>query len=206
MAMKDATLATTLGRHPHRDHGIVNPPIYRASTILAPTLEAYETRRPGAGSYGRYGTPTTFDLQEAVAGLEGGDGAIVVGCGKTAITSTLLALLAAGDHIVVTDSVYGPTRRFADGLLARFGVETTYVDPRIGAGIGEAMRPATKVVFVESPGSLTFEVQDVPAIAEVPSSSWTTPGPRPSISSPSRKAWMSAFRPRRSISAAIPIS
>lgn len=163
--MHDATLVTTLGRDPHANHGIVNPPTFRASTILSPTLEAYTTKKPGAGSYGRYGTPTTFALQEAVAALEGGDLAIAVGSGKTAITSTLLTLLAPGDRLVVTDSVYGPTRRFADGLLHRFGIETIYIDPRIGAGIAAVLTPATKVVFLEAPGSLTFEIQDVPAAA-----------------------------------------
>jgi cysteine-S-conjugate beta-lyase len=164
--MKDTTLVTTLGRDPEAHQGIVNPPTYRASTVLSATLETYEGRRPGAGSYGRYGTPTTFALQDAVAGLEGGDGAIAVGSGKTAITAALLALLAPGDHMLVTDAAYGPTRRFADGMLRRFGVETTYMDPRIGGEIRELLRPTTKIVFLESPGSLTFEVQDVPAIAE----------------------------------------
>ncbi len=164
--MKDSTRVTTLGRDPHANHGIVNPPIYRASTVLRPSLEALDSQRPGQGvTYGRYGTPTTFALEEAVAALEGGHKAIAVGSGKTAITATLLALLAEGDHILITDSVYGPTRRFADGMLRRFGVEADYYDPGIGAGIADLMRPSTKIVFVESPGSLTFEVQDIPAIA-----------------------------------------
>lgn len=165
--MKDATLVTTLGRDPHANHGIVNPPVYHASTVLRPSLEALDTRQPGqAVQYGRYGTPTTFALEEAVAALEGGHKAIAVGSGKTAITATLLALLAAGDHILITDSVYGPTRRFADGMLKRYGVEADYYDPGIGAGLRPLIRPNTRIVFTESPGSLTFEVQDIPAIAE----------------------------------------
>jgi cystathionine beta-lyase len=165
--MKDTTLVTTLGRDPHANHGVVNPPVYRASTVLHPTLDSLETAKPGRGVYyGRYGTPTTFALEEAVAALEGGYKAIAVGSGKTAITATLLALLARGDHILITDSVYGPTRRFADGMLKRFGVETDYYDPAIGAGIGALIKPNTRIVFVESPGSLTFEVQDIPAIAK----------------------------------------
>lgn len=166
--MKDATLVTTLGREPGRNHGIVNPPTWRASTILSPTLEAYERRRYGEPTtYGRYGTPTTAALQEAVARLEGGHRTIAVSSGKTAISATLLALLEAGDHLLVVDCVYGPTRRFADGLLAKFGVETSYFDPAIGSGIAGLMRPTTKVVFVEAPGSWTFEMQDIRAIAAV---------------------------------------
>ena len=163
--MQDETLVTTLGRDPDRHHGIVNPPVYHASTILFPSLAAYDAPRTRDGYYyGRYGTPTTRALAEAVAGIEGGDFALVVSSGKTAITTVLMALTSAGDHILVTDSAYQPTRTFADGVLQRFGVETTYYDPRIGAGIAELIRPNTRLVFTESPGSLTFEVQDIPAI------------------------------------------
>lgn len=163
--MHDETRVTTLGRDPHRHHGIVNPPVYHASTILYPTLEALDAPRTRDGYYyGRYGTPTTRALAEAVAALEGGDAGFVVGSGKTAITTVLLGLTRAGDHILVTDSAYQPTRGFADGVLRRFGVETTYYDPRIGAGIDELIRPNTRLVFTESPGSITFEVQDIPAI------------------------------------------
>lgn len=163
--MHDETRVTTLGRDPHRHHGIVNPPVYHASTILYPTLAALDAPRTRDGYYyGRYGTPTTRALAEAVAGIEGGDFSLVVSSGKTAITTVLMALTGAGDHILVTDSAYQPTRTFADGVLQRFGVETTYYDPRIGAGIAELIRPNTRLVFTESPGSLTFEVQDIPAI------------------------------------------
>jgi cystathionine beta-lyase len=166
--MKDATLVTILGRNPEAQHGIVNPPTWRASTILSPTVEAFRSRRYGEpGSYGRYGTPTTAALQEAVARLEGGYRTIAVGSGKTAISATLLALLAPGDHLVLVDCVYGPTRRFADGMLAKFGIQTSYVRPDIGADIAAALRPETKVVFLESPGSWTFEMQDIRAVAEV---------------------------------------
>jgi len=163
--MHDQTLLTTLGRDPHRHHGIVNPPVYHASTILYPTLEALDAPRTRDGYYyGRYGTPTTRALADAVAGIEGGDFSLIVSSGKTAITTVLMSLTQAGDHILVTDSAYQPTRTFANGVLQRFGVETTYYDPRIGAGIAELIRPNTKLVFTESPGSLTFEVQDIPAI------------------------------------------
>ena len=165
--MHDETRVTTLGRDPHRHHGIVNPPVYHASTILFPSLGAYDAPRTRDGYYyGRYGTPTTRALAEAVAGIEGGDFSLIVGSGKTAITTVLLGLTKAGAHILVTDSAYQPTRHFANGVLRRFGVETTYYDPRIGAGIADLIRPNTRLVFTESPGSLTFEVQDIPAIVD----------------------------------------
>ena len=164
--MDDATLVTVAGRDPERQHGVVNPPVYHASTILFPSVAAMEAARPRQGTYyGRYGTPTTAALEEAIAQLEGGDRAIVVGSGKTAITSMLLALLRTGDHLLIADTVYAPTRNFCTGTLARFGIETTFYDPLIGAGIAELIRPETRLVFTESPGSLTFEMQDTPAIA-----------------------------------------
>ncbi len=164
--MHDATLVTTLGREPERQHGIVNPPVYHASTVLFPTVAAMEAARPDKGVYyGRYGTPTSMALQDALAALEGGHWCFVTGSGKQAITATLLALLKAGDHVLMVDSVYHPTRRFCDLTLSRFGVETSYYDPLIGAGVRELLRPNTRIVWVESPGSLTFEVQDIPAIA-----------------------------------------
>ncbi len=166
--MHDDTLVVTEGRDPERNHGVVNPPVYRASTILYPTVEAFERPRQGRGvHYGRAGTPTTFALEDAVAALDGGHGAMVTGSGKTAIVQTLLALLAAGDHLLMVDSAYAPTRQLCDRVLARFGVETSYYDPLIGAGIEALIRPNTKLIFLESPGSLTFEIQDVPAIVEV---------------------------------------
>lgn len=164
--MDDATLVTVAGRDPERQHGVVNPPVYHASTILFPSVAALEAARPRQGTYyGRYGTPTTAALEEALAELEGGHRSIVVGSGKTAITSMMLALLRAGDHVLVADTVYGPTRHFCTGTLARFGVATTFYDPELGAGVGELIRPETRLVFTESPGSLTFEMQDTPAIA-----------------------------------------
>lgn len=164
--MHDATLVTTAGREPERHDGVVNPPVYHASTILYSSLAAMESAKPGQGVYyGRYGTRTTMALEEAVAALEGGYRSIVVGSGKTAITSTLLALLKSGDHILMTDSVYAPSRHFCTVMLTRFGIETSFYDPTIGAGIRDLIRDDTRLVFTESPGSLTFEVQDVPAIA-----------------------------------------
>lgn len=158
------------GRHPERFDGVVNPPVFRASTVLAPTVEALHALHPHRFEktyYGRYGTPTTFALEEAVAELEGGEKCVLVGSGLAAITSTLMALLRNGDHLLMVDSVYFPTRAFCDNVLAGLGIRTTYYDPMIGAGLADLMTPETKVVFTESPGSLTFEVQDIPAIAAV---------------------------------------
>lgn len=169
--MKTDTLIVTAGRNPEENFGVVNPPVYHASTILYPTLDALEAaqkhRVPGKAYYGRSGTATQFALEDAVAALDGGYKAIAVGSGVAAITATILAFVKAGDHVLMVDSVYGPTRRFCDALLARFGVSTTYYDPSIGGGIAALMRPETRVIFLESPGSLTFEVQDVPAIVAV---------------------------------------
>ena len=166
--MKDATTIVTAGRDPRANHGVVNPPVYHASTILFPTLETWRESRSldyEGTRYGRTGTPTTFALEEAVAAAEGGDRGIAVGSGLAAVTTVLLALLEAGDHLLMVDTAYGPTRRVCERLLAKFAVEVTFYDPAIGAGIAGLMRPNTRVVYLESPGSLTFEVQDVPAIA-----------------------------------------
>jgi cystathionine beta-lyase len=166
--MHDETRVTTLGRDPEKNHGIVNPPVYHASTILFPSLAAYDAPRTRDGYYyGRYGTPTTRALTDAVATLEGGHSGFAVSSGKNAITMVLMGLTAAGDHVLVTDSAYQPTRDTATRVAGRFGVEVEFFDPGIGAGIAELMRPNTRLVFLESPGSLTFEVQDVPAIADV---------------------------------------
>ncbi len=165
--MKKQTRLIRTGLSPENNFGIVNPPVYHASTVLFPTVEAMErasANRYEGVYYGLNGTPTTFALQDAVAELEGYDHASAVPSGLAAITAALFAFLKSGDHLLMVDSVYGPTRRFCDGVLRRFGVETTYYDPMIGGGIYELMRPETKVVFTESPGSLTFEVQDLPAI------------------------------------------
>lgn len=166
--MQDDTLLVAGGRDPEHNHGVVNPPIYRASTILYPNVAAFEAPRELRGVYyGRGGTPTTFALEDAIAALEGAAGAVITGSGKTAVAQALMTFLQAGDHLLMADSAYAPTRQLCDRVLARFGVETTYYDPLIGAGVEALMRPNTKVVFTESPGSLTFEVQDVPAIAAV---------------------------------------
>jgi cysteine-S-conjugate beta-lyase len=167
---RPATDVVHLGRDPRRYLGAVNTPVFRASTILLPTVADLERAARGAYSglsYGLHGLPTVTDLQQALASLEGGHAALAVPSGLTATTLPLLALLAPGDHLLVTDAVYGPTRRFCDNHLRRLGIDVGYYDPLAGAAIADAFRPNTKLVFVESPGSLTFEVQDVSAIAAV---------------------------------------
>lgn len=161
------TLAAHLGRDPERHLGTVNTPVYRASTILFPTVAALEAAMRGEypePTYGLHGTPTVTDLQSAVATLEGGHSAFAVPSGLAATTLPLLALAKPGDHVLVTDAVYGPTRRFCELHLKRFGVDVTYYDPLCGEDIAKLFRPNTRIVFAESPGSLTFEVLDVPAI------------------------------------------
>ena len=171
--MRDETKIVHAGRDPQRFEGVVNPPVMHASTVLSRNLVEWEEKRrryaqglPGT-FYGLMGTAGTRALEDALAELEGGHRAIVFPSGLAACVVPILAFVAAGDHVLLTDSVYGPTRRFANGMLTRLGVEVTYYDPLVGRGIETLMRPNTRVVFVESPGSLTFEVQDVPAIAEV---------------------------------------
>jgi cysteine-S-conjugate beta-lyase len=162
---KDLTRLVHAGREPARHHGFVNTPIYRGSTILFPTVEALEANAQDF-TYGRLGTPTVRALEEAIAELEGGQRTLLTPSGLSAIATSLLAFLAAGDEVLVVDSVYRPARRFCDNVLKRLGVTITYYDPLIGAGIETLITKKTKVVFTESPGSQTFEVQDVPAIAK----------------------------------------
>lgn len=165
--MKKDTLLVRGGR---AATGPVNPPVSRASTILFKDLAAFDATRGdrfGALRYGIHGTDTLFALEQALTRLEGCHRAIVVPSGLAAITAALTAVVKAGDHLLVVDTVYGPTRAFCDGLLSRNGVETTYYDPMIGADIAGLIRDNTRAIFCESPGSLTFEVQDVPAIAKI---------------------------------------
>jgi len=168
MKKKMDTILAHAGRDEARFEGMVNPPVYRASTILYPTVAAYESRFEGRFtkvSYGRTGTPTTFMLQEAMAELEGGYRAMVLSSGMAAIAAAISAFAGTGDHVLMVDTAYTPARKFCEGPLKRAGVETTYYDPRIGAGIAALIRPNTRLVYCESPGSLTFELQDIPAIA-----------------------------------------
>jgi cysteine-S-conjugate beta-lyase len=166
--LKPDTKLTVGGRNPFAHHGYVNTPVYHASTLLYRTAEDFVARR-GQYFYGRRGTPTSEALERALADLEGPAcaGVSLLPSGLAAISTALLSVLRARDHVLVTDSCYGPTRKFCDTVLSRFGVTTGYYDPLIGGGIAALMQPNTRAVFVEAPGSLTFEMQDVPAIAQV---------------------------------------
>jgi cystathionine beta-lyase len=166
-SVKPATRFVTGGRDPHGFHGFVNPPVVHASTVLYPTVDDYEARR-GRYTYGRRGTPTSDALSGALAEIEGPQcaGVALLPSGLAAASLALQSALQSGDHVLVTDNVYGPTRKFCDTVLNRCGVVTTYFDPLIGGDIVSLMHPNTRAVYLESPGSLSFEVQDVPAIAE----------------------------------------
>jgi cystathionine beta-lyase len=165
-AFKPATRLVVGGRDPAANHGFVNPPVHHVSTVLYPTAEDFLARR-ARYLYGRRGTPTSEALEDALRALEGPGcaGVALLPSGLAAISTALLAVLKAGDHLLVTDSVYQPTRKFCDGVLKRYGVTATYYDPLVGAGIAALIQPNTRAVFVEAPGSLSFEIQDVPAIA-----------------------------------------
>ncbi len=165
---KAETTLVTAGRDTKAQKGFVNPPVVHGSTVLYPTAEDLHAHR-GEYQYGRRGTPTTKALQEALMALEGPQcaGVGIAPSGVSAITTTLLAVLKAGDHLLVCDNAYRPTRNFCDGLLAGYGVETTYFDPLIGAGVAELFKPNTKAILLEAPGSQSFEMPDIPAIAAV---------------------------------------
>lgn len=158
-----------VGSHPEKFLGAMNPPVYRASTVVFPSVAAMREagkNRFDVTYYGRHGTPTSFALEEAMADLEDGYRSVAVCSGLAAITVALMAFVKSGDHVLMADTVYDPSRRVAQ-FLETCGVETTFYDPMIGPGLEDLVKPNTKVVFAESPGSLTFEVQDIPAIARV---------------------------------------
>lgn len=165
-ALRRQTKVLHLGREPSDQYGFVNTPVYRGSTVLYPTLEKLKARTQPY-TYGRRATPTTHALEAAITELEGGSTTILTSSGLGAVSTALLAFVQAGDHILVVDSVYQPTRTFCDKMLARLGVETTYYDPHIGERISSLIKSNTRLIFVESPGSQTFEMQDIPAIAKI---------------------------------------
>lgn len=169
--IKQATQIVSLGRDKKWTKGVINPPVFRASTIVFDTMDemrhAAKHKTDGEMFYGRRGTPTHFAFQAAIAELEGGVGTALYPSGAAAISGALLSFLQTGDHLLMVDSAYEPTRDLCDKLLAGFGIETTYYDPLIGEGIRSLIRPNTKVLFLESPGSITMEVQDVPTLAGI---------------------------------------
>jgi cystathionine beta-lyase len=167
-SQKVETTLVTAGRDTGAQKGFVNPPVVHGSTVLYPTADDLRAHR-GEFRYGRHGTPTTRALQEAMMELEGPQcaGVGIAPSGLSAITTALLAVLKSGDHLLICDNVYLPSRNFCDRFLAHIGVETTYFDPLIGSGIAELFKPNTRAVLVEAPGSQSFEMPDVPAIASV---------------------------------------
>lgn len=154
------------GRDPDAYFGVVNPPICRTSTILYKNLEAYFDPNTKF-RYGRVGNPLSSAFEEAISELEGGVNAITASCGMSAISTALLSFVKSGDHVLIVDTCYPPTRFFANKQLKSYGVDVEYYDPMIGEGISDLIRDNTSVIYLESPGSATFEVQDVPAIVKV---------------------------------------
>lgn len=168
--MKAKTKYTHVGRDPFNHGRVVNPPPMRGSTILFKDFAEYKKSIAGTlgtASYGRYGNQVIEKLCEDLQDLFSAEGVVLTSNGNSSFTTSLLALLSAGDHLLIVDTIYAPTRSFCDNELTRLGVEVTYYDPAINSGIEELMQDNTKVVYLESPGSLTFEVQDVPAIADI---------------------------------------
>jgi len=183
--LKAETTLVTAGRDTKAQKGFVNPPVVHGSTVLYPTADDLHAHR-GEFQYGRRGTPTTRALQQALMALEGPQcvGVGLAPSGLSAISTTLLAVLKAGDHVLVCDNAYRPSRNFCNGMLTRYGVETTYFDPLIGAGIVALFKPNTRAVLIEAPGSQSFEMPDIPAIAQaahargalvIDDNTWATP-------------------------------
>lgn len=182
-ALGTGTRLVHAGRDPMRYHGFVNTPVFRASTVLSPTVRDL-LGRTQPYLYGRRGTPTSEALEQALCGLEGAAGAVLCPSGLSACTLALLSCLGPGDHLLVTDAVYGPVRHACDGLLRRLGVEVSYFPPGIGPELSGWVRENTRALYLESPGSLSMEVQDVPALAAmarahglrvIADCSWATP-------------------------------
>ncbi len=182
-ALKSATRVARVGRDKSITGPFVNPPVVHASTVLFENVAEMQGHR-ARYVYGRRGTPTTEALESAMTALEGGAGTVLCPSGLSAAAAALMSCLAAGDHLLVVDTVYGPVRYFADTVLKRMGVETTYFDPALGGDIAGLFTERTRAVYAEAPGSLTFEMLDLPAIGAVAhergatvlfDNSWATP-------------------------------
>ncbi len=168
--MNMKTQVTSLGRHPASNSGSVNPPVHHTSTLIFSNFRQMRDYEQGKGThhgYGRHGNATVDALCEAIIQLEGADRCFITSSGLSATILAIQSCVGAGDHLLVTDSIYGSTRKYVMKELMRYGVDVTFYDPLIGAGIEALFKPNTKAIYVESPGSLTFEVQDIPAIAKV---------------------------------------
>jgi len=164
--LSDRTKLVYAGRDPSEQFGFVNTPIYRGSTVLAPTMEELLSRS-NRFVYGTLGTPTSEALENAWSAISGAEGTVCAPSGLAAVTVALLSCLKSGDHVLITDSVYRPTREFAEGFLKRYGIEVTYFDPMIGDKIESLIKPNTTAIFTEAPGSQTFEIQDIPALSKI---------------------------------------
>ncbi len=181
--LQEETILVHTGLHPHENQGFINPAVIHASTVLFPDVETMLTGKQKY-KYGRRGTPTTDSLCEALTTLENAQGCVLTSSGLAAVSLACLTCVSSGDHILVTDAVYYPTRHFCDTVLKRLGVETTYYDPCIGVEISKLFQPNTKMIFTESPGSLTFEMQDINCIVSaaqkidalvIMDNTWATP-------------------------------
>jgi cysteine-S-conjugate beta-lyase len=160
------TVLTHGGRKAGEHFGFVNTPVFRGSTVLFRTLDELDDH-DHPYRYGRTGNPSTRAVETVISELEGAKGTVLAPSGLAAVSTALLSVLNAGDEVLVTDSVYEPTRSFCNETLSRLGIATRYYDPRVGTGIAGLISERTRAIYVESPGSLTFEVQDLPAIAAV---------------------------------------
>ncbi len=163
---KEETILTKLGRDPAEYYGVMNPPLVQASTLEYKNLETYETKKGQKFTYANIGHPLSDHFETAMAELEGGHKAVSSSTGLSPITASLMAFLKAGDHLLMCDSIYPPTRSVCDRLLKKFDIEIEYYDSLIGADIRDLIKESTAVIYMESPGSATFEVQDVPAIVK----------------------------------------
>ncbi|OMO33171.1 cystathionine beta-lyase [Vibrio sp. 10N.222.47.A9] len=171
MSENKTTKLITAGRDKKWTNGVVNPPVQRASTVVFNSVEekrkATINRANKTLFYGRRGTNTHFAFQDAMVEVEGGAGCALYPCGTAAISNAILSFVETGDHILMVDTCYEPTRDFCDTIMKKVGVETTYYEPTIGEGIQDLIKPNTKVLFTESPGSVTMEVQDIPTLARI---------------------------------------
>lgn len=168
--MKEDTIIAATGRNKKYTHGAINTPVYHASTLTFETVkqmkDAYVNRHKGALSYGRRGNPTTYALSEAMCELEGADGCFLYPSGLAAVTGAILSFAGSGDHILMVDGVYEPTRALCHKILKRLGIEVTFYDPMIGADIAGLIQDNTRIIFTESPCSVTMEIQDIPSLAK----------------------------------------
>ncbi|UPR56232.1 cystathionine beta-lyase [Vibrio sp. ED004] len=171
MSENKTTKLITAGRDKKWTNGVVNPPVQRASTVVFNSVEekrkATINRANKTLFYGRRGTNTHFAFQDAMVEVEGGAGCALYPCGTAAISNAILSFVETGDHILMVDTCYEPTRDFCDTIMKKMGVETTYYEPTIVEGIQDLIKPNTKVLFTESPGSVTMEVQDIPTLARI---------------------------------------